>query len=100
MPHRCTHCATPSAHTPPAPPPPRPSARAPPQLPEYVLQGTTAALMLLTGNWVLGAAHAALCAWNLRQLSRREHLADVTEIFRQVSKQAAAAPSISWEPCQ
>lgn len=55
------------------------------QVPEYAAQAATSALLLLSGNWVLGVLHAALTAYHLQQVSHRRHLADVTEIFRQVS---------------
>lgn len=41
-------------------------------------------LLLGTGRWFYGGVHAVLLAYHARQYLRRQHLADVTEIFRQV----------------
>lgn len=41
------------------------------QLPEYGIQAAATALMLLSGNWMLGVLHLGLLAFHLRQLSFR-----------------------------
>ncbi|KAI7843681.1 hypothetical protein COHA_002581 [Chlorella ohadii] len=53
-------------------------------LPEYGCQAALTAVLLLTGHWLYGGLHAVLLAYHVRQFMRRQHLADVTEIFRQV----------------
>lgn len=53
-------------------------------LPEYACQAAITALLLLTGRWAYGALHLLLLGYHVQQYLRRQHLADVTEIFRQV----------------
>ncbi|PSC73122.1 cornichon-like protein 1 [Micractinium conductrix] len=55
-------------------------------LPEYGAQAALTVLLLGTGRWFYGGVHAVLLAYHARQYLRRQHLADVTEIFRQVGE--------------
>ncbi|EFN57271.1 hypothetical protein CHLNCDRAFT_21686 [Chlorella variabilis] len=54
-------------------------------LPEYLCQAALTIFMLLSGHWLYGGIHLLLLAYHVRQYLRRGHLADVTEIFRQVA---------------
>ncbi|KAL4856016.1 Protein cornichon 4 [Chlorella vulgaris] len=53
-------------------------------LPEYLSQAALTAFLLLSGHWAYGGIHVLLLAYHARLYLRREHLTDVTEIFRQV----------------
>lgn len=53
-------------------------------VPEYVCQALLTAFLLIRGHWIYGGMHVVLLAYHVRQYLRRQHLADVTEIFRQV----------------
>lgn len=50
------------------------------------MQATLAAMMLLTGNWILATLHTSVTIFHFRQFMLKKHLADVTEIFRQLKQ--------------
>ena len=54
---------------------------------EYTLNAVLAAFLLLCGKWLAAAIHICLSLWNLRTYLQRDHIVDVTEIFRQLPKQ-------------
>ena len=54
---------------------------------EYILNGVLAIFMLVTGKWIAAAIHISISLWNLRTYLQRDHVVDVTEIFRQLPKQ-------------
>ena len=54
---------------------------------EYILNGVLAAFLLVSGKWISAAVQVAICLWNLRMYLARDHIVDVTEIFRQLPKQ-------------
>lgn len=54
---------------------------------EYILNAVLAAFLLITGKWVAASIHICISLYNLRIYLQREHIVDVTEIFRQLPKQ-------------
>ena len=54
---------------------------------EYILNAVLAVFLLVTGNWVAASIHICISLYNLRIYLQREHIVDVTEIFRQLPKQ-------------
>jgi hypothetical protein len=54
------------------------------QIPEYAIQASIAILSTLTGNWLYGFLNLTLTAYHTHLLLKRQHLVDVTEIFRLV----------------
>lgn len=54
-------------------------------MPEYAVQAAISALLLFTGNWALGIIQLALVVYHAKVLGNNKHVADVTEIFRQVA---------------
>ena len=54
---------------------------------EYTLNAVLAAFLLLCGKWLAAAIHICISLWNLRTYLQRDHVVDVTEIFRQLPKQ-------------
>ncbi|KAG4402338.1 hypothetical protein GLYMA_02G175400v4 [Glycine max] len=51
-------------------------------LPEYVGQGALCALCLFTGHWFMFLLTVPVTCYHLRLYVKREHLIDVTEVFR------------------
>ncbi|OAY40547.1 protein cornichon homolog 1 isoform X1 [Manihot esculenta] len=56
-------------------------------LPEFVLQGVICILFLLTGHWVMFLMAAPLTLYHVMLFMKREHLIDVTEVFRNLNSQ-------------
>ncbi|KAJ9184731.1 hypothetical protein P3X46_004430 [Hevea brasiliensis] len=56
-------------------------------LPEFVLQGVICILFLLTGHWVMFLMAAPLTIYHVMLFMKREHLIDVTEVFRNLNSQ-------------
>ncbi|KAF8058833.1 L-lactate permease [Scenedesmus sp. PABB004] len=54
---------------------------------ELAAQGALAALLVLSGNWLAGGAHAALLAYMLRLHAGRGLTVDTTDAFRQLPQQ-------------
>lgn len=54
---------------------------------EYILNAVLAAFLLVCGKWIAAAIHICISLWNLRTYFQRDHIVDVTEIFRQLPKQ-------------
>ncbi len=54
---------------------------------EYGLNAVLAVFLLVTGKWIAATIHIAVSLYNLRIYLQREHVVDVTEIFRQLPKQ-------------
>jgi len=54
---------------------------------EYILNAVLAVFLLVTGKWVAASIHICISLYNLRIYLQREHIVDVTEIFRQLPKQ-------------
>ena len=54
---------------------------------EYTLNAVLAAFLLVCGKWIAAAIHICISLWNLRTYLQRDHIVDVTEIFRQLPKQ-------------
>lgn len=52
---------------------------------EFILQGAFCALFLLTGHWFMFIVTMPVACYHVRLFLRREHLVDVTEIFRMLS---------------
>ncbi|KAG4982589.1 hypothetical protein JHK82_027440 [Glycine max] len=51
-------------------------------LPEFVGQGALCALCLFTGHWFMFLLTVPVTCYHLRLYVKREHLIDVTEVFR------------------
>ncbi|XP_057548608.1 protein cornichon homolog 1-like [Amaranthus tricolor] len=56
-------------------------------LPEFGLQAVFCALFLFTGHWFMFLIMLPVTIFHARSFSRREHLVDVTEIFRALSSE-------------
>jgi len=54
---------------------------------EYILNAVLAVFLLVTGKWLAASIHICISLYNLRIYLQREHIVDVTEIFRQLPKQ-------------
>ncbi|GAA0157360.1 membrane traffic protein [Lithospermum erythrorhizon] len=54
-------------------------------IPEYVLHGVFCTLFLLTGHWIFFLLTLPVAYLNLRKFMAREHLVDVTEVFRNLN---------------
>ncbi|XP_027066337.1 protein cornichon homolog 1-like isoform X2 [Coffea arabica] len=54
-------------------------------IPEYLLHGAFSILFLLSGHWFFFLATLPAAYINLRKFMKREHLIDVTEVFRVLS---------------
>ncbi|DBA90400.1 TPA: hypothetical protein ACH3X1_003674 [Trebouxia sp. C0004] len=54
---------------------------------EYILNAVLAVFLLVTGKWIAASIHICISLYNLRIYLQREHIVDVTEIFRQLPKQ-------------
>ncbi|XP_050226514.1 protein cornichon homolog 1-like isoform X2 [Mercurialis annua] len=54
-------------------------------LPEFVLQGVVCILFLLTRHWFLFLFVLPLTCYHLMKFWKREHLIDVTEVFRSLN---------------
>ncbi|XP_073316889.1 protein cornichon homolog 1-like isoform X1 [Primulina huaijiensis] len=51
-------------------------------VPEYVLHGAFCILFLLTGHWIMFLLTLTPACYNLKLYLSRQHLIDVTEVFR------------------
>ncbi|GAB4843820.1 hypothetical protein Ancab_013782 [Ancistrocladus abbreviatus] len=51
-------------------------------IPEFILEGTFCVLFLFTGHWFMFFITFPICCYHVRLFMKREHLVDVTEIFR------------------
>ncbi len=56
-------------------------------MPEYLGQGVITLVLLLTGKWVAGLLSLGLTAYHIRAYMQKEHVVDVTEVFRQIPRQ-------------
>ncbi|CAL5218809.1 g535 [Coccomyxa viridis] len=56
-------------------------------VPEYLGQGVITLVLLLTGKWVAGLLSLGLTAYHIRAYMQKEHVVDVTEVFRQIPRQ-------------
>ncbi|CAI9100092.1 OLC1v1037022C1 [Oldenlandia corymbosa var. corymbosa] len=54
-------------------------------IPEFLLHGTFCVLFLLAGNWIFFLITLLPAYLNARRYLERQHLIDVTEIFRKVN---------------
>ena len=54
---------------------------------EYTVNGVLAVFLTISGKWISAAVQIVVCLWNLRMYLQRDHIVDVTEIFRQLPKQ-------------
>ncbi|XP_011020289.1 PREDICTED: protein cornichon homolog 1-like isoform X1 [Populus euphratica] len=54
-------------------------------LPEFVLQAVLSLLLLLTGHWILFLLAVPLTCYHAMLFIRRQHLIDVTEVFRNLN---------------
>ncbi|XP_065854866.1 protein cornichon homolog 1 isoform X2 [Euphorbia lathyris] len=54
-------------------------------LPEFILQGVICILFLLTGHWLMFLFAAPLTCYHVMLFMKREHLIDVTEVFRNLN---------------
>ncbi|KAL9398422.1 hypothetical protein Peur_007383 [Populus x canadensis] len=54
-------------------------------LPEFVLQAVLSLLLLLTGRWILFLLAVPLTCYHAILFIRRQHLIDVTEVFRNLN---------------
>ncbi|KAL3534229.1 hypothetical protein ACH5RR_002690 [Cinchona calisaya] len=54
-------------------------------IPEYLLHGAFCILFLLTGQWFFFVVTLPIAYLNFRKFMKREHLIDVTEVFRVLS---------------
>ncbi|XP_073157547.1 protein cornichon homolog 1 [Henckelia pumila] len=51
-------------------------------VPEYVLHGAFCIMFLLTGHWIMFLLTLPVACYNLKLFLSRQHLIDVTEVFR------------------
>ncbi|XP_012073032.1 protein cornichon homolog 1 isoform X2 [Jatropha curcas] len=56
-------------------------------LPEFILQGVICVLLLLTGHWVIFLMEAPLTCYHVLLFMKREHLIDITEVFRNLNSE-------------
>ncbi|WCJ33926.1 Cornichon family protein [Euphorbia peplus] len=54
-------------------------------LPEFILQGVISILLLLTGHWLMFLFAVPLTCYHAMMFMKREHLIDVTEVFRNLN---------------
>lgn len=54
-------------------------------LPEFIGQGVLCALCLLTGHWLMFLLNVPVTCYHAMLYVKREHLIDVTEVFRVLS---------------
>ncbi|XP_042500672.1 protein cornichon homolog 4-like [Macadamia integrifolia] len=53
--------------------------------PEFVIQGVLSFLFLVTGHWFMFLLCVPYLCYNVRMYMRRQHLADITEIFNMLN---------------
>ncbi|GMH20125.1 hypothetical protein Nepgr_021966 [Nepenthes gracilis] len=56
-------------------------------IPEFLVQGAFCALFLFTGHWFMFLITLPIACYHVRLFIKREHLVDVTEIFRALSSE-------------
>ena len=80
--------ATAAAASLPVPPSNNPPSRAnPAQAVEYGVQAVLALLLLLSGNWLCGAAHLGLLFYMVHLWAGNKVYVDTTDVFRQLPAQ-------------
>ncbi|CAK9157224.1 unnamed protein product [Ilex paraguariensis] len=54
-------------------------------VPEFILQGVFCVLFLVTGHWLMFLVTLPITCYNMMLFMKRQHLIDVTEVFRFLS---------------
>ncbi|KAK7392836.1 hypothetical protein VNO78_21285 [Psophocarpus tetragonolobus] len=54
-------------------------------LPEFIAQGALCLLCLFTGHWFMFLLTVPVAGYHLKLYVKREHLIDVTEVFREIN---------------
>ncbi|KAI8558957.1 hypothetical protein RHMOL_Rhmol04G0136700 [Rhododendron molle] len=54
-------------------------------VPEFILHGVLCVLLLLTGHWIMFLFTLPIACYNASLFLKRQHLIDVTEVFRFLS---------------
>ncbi|XP_022151666.1 protein cornichon homolog 1-like isoform X2 [Momordica charantia] len=56
-------------------------------IPEFIVQGVFCSLFLLTGHWFMFLITVPVSCYHIRLFLKREHLIDVTEVFRVLKRE-------------